>query len=132
MTVERIEEIYASFKNVLGRLEEAIGEDVSASSVILDGTIQRFEFTFELSWKLLKETLLYAGIDASTPRSVIKEAFAAGMIKDGDGWIDMLGDRNKTSHIYDEKQAMEIYSKIKSRHLLLFKNLDKIILDKIR
>jgi nucleotidyltransferase substrate binding protein (TIGR01987 family) len=66
--------------------------------------------------------LNYNGIEAETPRAVIKEAFRAKMIKDGEGWIDMLEDRNKTSHIYDEKQAMDMYKKIKEKHFLLLED----------
>jgi nucleotidyltransferase substrate binding protein (TIGR01987 family) len=84
--------------------------------MVIDGTIQRFEFTVELSWKLLGMMLLAEGGAANTPRSVIKEAYRVEWITDGDGWIDMLEDRNKTSHLYDEKASLEIYRKIKQFH----------------
>ena len=77
----------------------------------------------------------YNGIEAESPRMAIKEAFKAGIIKDGEGWINMLGDRNKTSHIYDEKQALSIYKKVKDDHLRLLKDFDNSIakfIDKIK
>lgn len=120
MTLERIKEVYEDYKNAVKRLKEALDEDISISSLVIDGTIQRFEFTFELAWKLAKSVLDYNGIIASTPRSAVKEAFKAGMIKDGQGWIEMLENRNKTSHIYDEKQALEIYNQIKDKYFKLF------------
>ena len=119
MDFKRIEKIYSDFKNALKRLEEALSEDLNKGNIVIDGTIQRFEFTFELSWKLAKFALKYSGIKVETPRMVIKEAFKAGLIKDGDGWIDMLEDRNKTAHIYDETQALTIYEKIKNSHCKL-------------
>lgn len=122
MTPARIKELYSDFKNALERLEEALGEHLSKGAIVVDGTIQRFEFTFELAWKLAKFILAYNGIEAETPRAVIKEAFKAKFISDGDGWIDMLEDRNKTSHIYDEKQALKIYKKIKASHFDLLKD----------
>lgn len=123
MIPERIKDIYEDFKNALTRLKEALDEDPSRTSIVIDGTIQRFEFTFELAWKLTKAVLNYNGIEVEPPRLVIKEAFKTNMIKDGQSWIDMLEDRNKTSHIYDEKQALSIYNKIKETHFKLLGDL---------
>jgi nucleotidyltransferase substrate binding protein (TIGR01987 family) len=77
-----------------------------------EGVIQRFEYTFELAWKTLKDYLEDGGLLISpvTPRQVIKEAFAAKIISDGDVWIKMLDNRNLLSHTYDSfvfEQAVE-------------------------
>lgn len=122
--MERIKEIYLDFKSALERLKEALDEDLSKGNIVLDGTIQRFEFTFELAWKLAKRVLDYNGIGAEGPRPVIKEAFRIKIIQDGQAWIDMLEDRNKTSHIYDVEQALRIYKKIKEVYFGLFKDLE--------
>jgi len=122
MSAIRIKEIFDDFNRALERLKEALKEDANESSIAVDGTIQRFEFTFELAWKLAKAALNYSGVEVDTPRLVIKEAYKAKLIKDGQGWIDMLEDRNKTSHIYDEQAAMEIYKKIKNNHFKLLEN----------
>lgn len=98
----------------------------------MDGTIQRFEFTYELAWKLAKAILNYNGIEADNPRMVLKEAFKAKIIKDGTAWIDMLEDRNKTSHIYDEKQALIIYKKIKEKHINMLGELEKDVAKIVR
>lgn len=129
MTLKRIKEIYSDFKKALERLDEALNEDLSKSNIAVDATIQRFEFTFELAWKIAKSILNYNGIEAETPRLVIKEAFKAKIVHDGQGWIDMLEDRNKTSHIYDEKQALEIYRKIKDNHFKLLRDFEKNVLE---
>ena len=121
MKKERIKEVYEDFKNALGRLREALEEDLSKGSIVVDGTIKRFEFTFELAWKLAQLILEYNNVQTRGPRLVIKEAFKLGLIKKGENWIDMLEDRNKTSHIYDEKQALKIYKKIKESHFSLLK-----------
>ena len=125
MSPERIKELFASFSDALSRLEESLAEDVTQSTTIIDGTIQRFEFTFELAWKLLRLMLLREGVEASTPRAVIKEAYRAEWIADGEGWIDMLEDRNQTSHLYDEKTSTAIYRKIKEFHFDRLKGLRK-------
>lgn len=129
MNQERIKELFQDFQKALSRLQESLQEDLSKGSIVVDGTIQRFEFTFELSWKLAKRILAYLGIEVETPRMIVKEAFKAKLITDGDGWIDMLEDKNKTSHIYDEKQALKIYKKIKTSHFQLLEYFCKKVID---
>lgn len=69
-----------------------------------EGTIQRFEFCFELAWKCLKDYLEATGFTfpTITPRQVLKDAYAAKLLDDGQIWIDMLDHRNLLSHSYDE------------------------------
>jgi nucleotidyltransferase substrate binding protein (TIGR01987 family) len=116
MKKERLLERLEDYNRASQRLAEAVNLDPNLD-IIIDGVIQRFEFTFELSWKLMKVFLEYTGItEIRSPRTTIREAFAYGLIEDGDQWIDMMEDRNKTSHIYDEVEAKQIYQKIKHNH----------------
>ncbi len=78
-----------------------------------DGVIQRFEYTFELFWKTLKIILSYLGIECYSPRNCIKEAFRQGLIEDDEIFLDMLEDRNLSSHIYEEDSVEEIFRRIK-------------------
>jgi nucleotidyltransferase substrate binding protein (TIGR01987 family) len=119
--MKRIKELYEDYVNALKRLNEALGEDFSKGSIIVDGTIQRFEFTFELAWKLMRAVLMQVGMEVEGPRPAIKEAFKAGIIQDGELWIAILEDRNKTFHIYDEAQALNIYQRIKAKYAPAFK-----------
>ncbi|MGB9840913.1 nucleotidyltransferase substrate binding protein [Thermovenabulum sp.] len=119
---ERIIERFNDFKNALQRLEEGVNFEPS-NEIIIDGVIQRFEFTFEIAWKLLKDILEYEGIEVKSPRSAIREGYKVGIISDGDAWIDMMIDRNKTSHVYDEREANAIYNKIKSFYVGLLREL---------
>ena len=75
-----------------------------------DGLIQRFEYTFELSWKTLKDFLEANGVSAAYPRDTIKEAFAHGLLEDGEIWMAMLERRNLLSHTYDEKTFDAAYA----------------------
>lgn len=125
MKPERIGELYEDFRKALARLKEAVGVEVSKNSLVVDAAIQRFEFSFELAWKLLRALLLYQGIQANSPRAAIKEGFSAGLIGDGEGWIDMLEDRNRTSHIYDEKEAVKIFDTIRKSHISLLMELER-------
>jgi len=111
------------FRAALARLKEGVAEDPGVSSLVMDGVIQRFEFTFELAWKLLKALLWREGTECRSPRSCIKEAYEQGMIGDGEGWIIMLEDRNRTSHLYDEDDARTVYRTIGDRYVSLFDNL---------
>ena len=93
------------------------------NDVVRDSAIQRFEFTFELLWKTLREYLRNKGADeAYFPRDVFKDAFRIGLIEEDDAWLDMLDDRNATSHIYKEEMADRIFSKFSS-YLKLMKRL---------
>ncbi|EJP6472661.1 nucleotidyltransferase substrate binding protein [Clostridium sp. L74] len=127
MLKNRLEERLEDFKKAFKKLKESTDLKVE-NDIVIDGVIQRFEFTFEQSWKLMKLYLEYEGIEeAKSPRSTIRAAFKYGIIEDGDAWISMMIDRNKTSHVYDENTAIEIYNSIKSNHVnLLEKMLNKI------
>lgn len=127
MSPARLKDLHNDFKNALKRLNSALAEDIKKGDIVIDGTIQRFEFTFELSWKLMKAVLEKNGIQSGTPRDAIKESYQAGMIEDGKGWIKMLESRNQTSHIYNKAKARKIYSKIKKDYKKLFTALAKSV-----
>ncbi|WP_411678914.1 nucleotidyltransferase substrate binding protein [Clostridium thailandense] len=123
MLKDRIKERFKDYNNAFLRLKEATNLD-NKNDIVIDAVIQRFEFTFELSWKLMKAYLEYEGIEETqSPRSTIKCAYKFGLIEDGDAWIDMMLDRNRTSHVYDEILAVQIYNNIKSHHKDLLENL---------
>ena len=96
---------------------------LSPTRINKDASIQRFEFTFELAWKLMRGVLLYRGKEVNSPRMAIKEGFKEKFFEDGDGWIKMLDDRNLTSHTYKQDLAKEIYENIKIKYYILLKDL---------
>lgn len=83
------------------------------SDIERQGIIQNFEFSFELSWKTLKDYLESQGVTCQFPRDVIKKAFHHQIIAEGELWLDMLGKRNLLAHTYDEALAIESYRLIK-------------------
>lgn len=95
---------FENYEKALSLLREALSNVERLSTLEKEGTVQRFEFTFELAWKTLKDYLENNGVvlDQVMPSSVIKQAFAAKIISDGQVWIDMLRCRNLMSHTYDE------------------------------
>ncbi|MDY6850020.1 MAG: HI0074 family nucleotidyltransferase substrate-binding subunit [Thermodesulfobacteriota bacterium] len=104
----------------LKRLEEALQEP-EGNSLVIDGTIQRFEFVIELYWKTFKRLLALEGLEANTPREALQKAYAAHWIDDEAAWLQMLRDRNETSHIYDEAAARRIYAHIQQNFSVLKK-----------
>ncbi len=86
-----------------------------------EGMIQRFEYTYELGWNVLKDYLEYAGIQGITgSRDAIQEAFKRGLIADGTVWMDMFKDRNRTSHTYNKEVAEDIASHIRTKYFMAF------------
>lgn len=131
MNKERLFEKLSDYKRASKRLVEGTKIKID-DDIVYDGVIQRFEFTFELSWKLMKMFLEYMGISKlRSPRATIREAYAYGLIKDGEQWIDMMIDRNKTSHMYDEEEAKLIYQKIKNTYSKLLVELGSTLEDEI-
>ena len=111
-----------NYQNALKRLEEAIARYQTAPNDTLyrDGLIQRFEFTFELAWKSLKEYMEDQGMVLTivSPRSVLKEAYAAGIIDNPDIWNEAVDSRNLMSHIYDEETAISIADRVSSEFIV--------------
>ncbi len=113
---------FRNFSRAFALLREALEGEVEALSQLeREGVIQRFEYTFELAWNLLKDRLEYDGIvlPTVTPRHVIRQAFQARLIQDGDVWIDMLTDRNLMSHTYDFAKFEVVIRKIQRQYLAI-------------
>jgi nucleotidyltransferase substrate binding protein (TIGR01987 family) len=96
-------------KKALHRLKEALA--VPKSDIVRDSVIQRFEFTVELSWKVLQRHLKSSGVvESLTPKNVFREAAKLGIVKDPEAWIKFVDARNLSSHTYKESLAEEVYA----------------------
>jgi nucleotidyltransferase substrate binding protein (TIGR01987 family) len=84
-----------------------------------EGIIQRFEYTFELAWKVLKDKIESDGIvlDQISPKAVIRQAYAAKYISEPDIWLKMMGDRNLMSHTYDFDKFESVIQSIAGAYL---------------
>lgn len=90
------------------------------------GLIQAFEYTHELAWNVLRDYLLEKGHqDIYGSRDATRVAFKLGLIDDGDSWMDMMRDRNRTSHTYNQETAQAIAQNIKQRFFGLFVQLQQ-------
>lgn len=112
MSVRKEVQSLENLEWALARLDEALTVPPDAPLAI-DGTIQRFEFAIELTWKTLKRFLEVEGVATTTPRESLRAAHAAGWLSDEAVWLAMLSDRNATSHIYDEAKARQIYERVR-------------------
>ena len=111
---------FKNFSRAFILLQEAFDKGPDALNQLeREGVIQRFEYVFELAWKTLEDRLEYDGIvlAKTTPRYVIREAFHAKLIEDGDTWIDMLTDRNLMSHTYDFSKFETVIDNIHKHYL---------------
>jgi len=99
---------FSNFQNAYTQLHEAISRFDTLSVLEKEGMVQRFEYTFELAWKTLKDFLEDKNIDAKYPREVIKKAFEYEIIDDGETWLEMMEQRNLMAHTYSE----EIFKKV--------------------
>jgi len=99
----------------LGRAVERLEEGLEICGTVLerDGVIQRFEYTYELTWKVLKRFMEEAGgVSVMFSRDCFREAFRRGLIQDEAKWLDTIRLRNLTSHTYQETVAMEVVEEL--------------------
>lgn len=95
--------------------------DAVLDEIIKEGLIQRFEYTHELAWNVMKDYANYQGnTNVGGSRDATREAFQLQLFSDGEVWMEMIGSRNKTSHTYNEAIADEIYSKILDKYYPAF------------
>ncbi|KKS68591.1 MAG: Nucleotidyltransferase substrate binding protein, HI0074 family [candidate division TM6 bacterium GW2011_GWE2_42_60] len=122
--MERLNQKLASAQKALMRFEEALVKmeaqgEISDYELIRDSVIQRFEFTYEMTWRLLRlflEKVKLVSLDQLTsPRQIFRVAAQVNILSSADLKIvsDIIEDRNKTTHTYDEEVAEEIAHKLR-------------------
>lgn len=99
--------------------------------MLKEGLIQRFEYTHELAWNVMKDYAVYQGnSNVGGSRDATREAFQLSLVTNGHVWMDMISSRNKTSHTYNEATADEIYAKILTDYFPAFLEFKKIMEEK--
>ncbi len=129
-----LEKKLADFSNALTRLSEAHDKTLEHKaddeySFFRDSTIQRFEFTLEITWKSIKTFLLeYDGVECRSPKACMREFFSTGYIdqKDVSNLLAMIDDRNLATHTYHEALADEIFGHMKA-YLEIFREIYEIL-----
>lgn len=114
-----------NYEKALKQLAEGVNVS-NPSELEKEGIIQRFEYTFDLAWKTLKDYLQYQGYqDITGSRDAFREGFKSGLIGSGEVWMRMIESRNLTSHTYDEDTATNILESIIHEYFPLFIALKK-------
>lgn len=124
----KVQSLLADLEKAAAKLKQAAR--LSSSEINRDATIKRFEFCFELSWKLMQTILQENGIEAYGPRNSIREAAKLGLIDNPKTWLEFLKARNLTTHTYEEDIAKKVYKKAKSFSQIsetLLKEVDKFL-----
>lgn len=112
---------FENFRKALSQLQKAATEVTNPSALEKEGTVQRFEFTHELAWKVMKDFLQSRGVsDIFGSRDATRKAFAEGLLDDGETWMQMIVSRNLTVHTYNESVLEREYEFIVQRYLPLF------------
>ncbi len=106
-----------SFEKALFSLNKAItrAQADPLDEEVRDATIQRFEYSYELAFKMLKrqielESASPAIIDRMSFKELLREALEKGMIDSFDNWLTYRHQRNITSHTYNEEKAIEVFN----------------------
>lgn len=115
---------FENFDKAFTQFENAFNLYSELSDLEKEGLIQRFEYTFELAWKTLKDYLEANGVIAKFPKETIKQSFKNEIIVDGEIWLEMLENRNLSVHTYEketfnlltEKIHLEYFEAIKQVH----------------
>lgn len=110
--------ILTSFEKAINSLKEAIAEynKNKSNSFVRDSVIQRFEYTYELSIKMLKRYLetissSKSEVDMMSFNDIIRKANIKGMLSGNlEDWRNYRDMRNITSHTYDEEKASQVIS----------------------
>lgn len=114
---------FENFKNAFEQLKKAkeLQKQRDFNELELQGVIQTFEVSQELSWKVLKDFLEAQGkTDLFGSKNAVKEAFNVGLIHNGEIWFEMIRSRNMTSHIYDKSEILAILEIILKDYVAAF------------
>ena len=122
----RWQQRFSNYQKALARLSEAVNvlnecDNVGSEQDLLkEGLIQRFEYTHELAWKVMKDYLEYQGyVDIRGLRDAIRKSLELDILSDR-RWMATIEARNLTSHNYDDETADNIYHEIMEIYYPLF------------
>ena len=125
---------FRNYMRAFSLLREAIEmmETRELSQLEKEGVIQRFEYTIELAWNVMKDYLESENVvfDQVTPRAVIRKAFETNLVEDGAVWMDALDMRNRMSHTYNFATFERVVESIRRRYLAAFSELHMKLLER--
>ncbi len=124
---ERIERLFKEYSNALDALirsiniekDEVFQQNENYLEIARNSTIQCFEFTYEVLWKLFKNIAEEQGFKVNSPRDAFNAGFKLEFIEERfeQTFFEMIKKRNMTVHIYKKEIAIEIYEYVKNEAL---------------
>ncbi len=119
----RWQQRFSNFKKAFAQLKRFI-EKGDLNEFEKQGLIQSFEYTYELSWNLIKDYYEFQGETAiQGSRDAFRLAINRELIDNGETWMQMIQSRQRTSHTYNEEIAEEIAKSIIESYFKLFEKL---------
>jgi nucleotidyltransferase substrate binding protein (TIGR01987 family) len=114
----------SNYTKALSQLASAVelSRTRALSELEMQGMIQAFEFTHELSWNVMKDYLndQDGGLSLGGSKDATRLAFARGLISNGEVWMEMIKNRNLSLHTYDHQTVLSIVSRVTDSYLDLF------------
>lgn len=98
----------------------AISGQQQETDIMQAAVIQAFEYTFEVFWKTFQKIGQSEGVSIGSPKAAFAFAYQSGLIENENVWLDLLNDRNMTTHTYHEVVANQIYIRIKNTYVDAF------------
>lgn len=123
----RSDQRIATARQALATLDELADEP--SSNIVRDAAIQRFEYTFEATWKAAQAVLLDRfGVELASPKPVVRASLENGLLTEEEARIGlaMVDHRNLTAHTYNEELANEIFEQIPRYRRLLREWLERL------
>jgi len=125
---------FSNYRKALRQLGDAVelASKRPLSDLEKQGMIQAFEFTHELAWKTIKDFYEHQGeSDIQGSRDATRLAFQRGLLENGEIWMEMIKDRNRSSHTYDEETALALAQAIRDSYLGAFLQLEQSLSEKM-
>ncbi len=114
---------FSNFDKSLANLREALNT-ANPNKLEQQGIIKAFELCYELAWKTLQDYLAEIGFEGAVgPKPVIRQAFEAGIIHDGEAWAQMHQARNESAHVYNEENARALEAEVRQTYAPLLRRL---------
>lgn len=111
----RLSRLMEDCEGALKALEEGVA--VAKSDLEIEGAINRFELTYELAWRLIKELLEILGVVCRNPRLCFKLAYENCLIQEQEVWLRMIENRNRLVHVYSYWDSRQIFENVRKNYL---------------
>jgi nucleotidyltransferase substrate binding protein (TIGR01987 family) len=125
MNDRALEKLSEDLARSLERLAEALRVP-EEEPLAIDGTIQRFEFTFELFWKMLQRRLARNGVEANSPRVVLQQSYRLRWLDDEPSWLKALEDRNLALHAYRATLVASLHRRVPQHYAVMRAAFEKL------